>query len=1135
MALVSPNLVACPACAQPVAPRQRFCVNCGAPIDLDTSCRPLPPETRLGAEGRYQIEQRLSAGGFGEVYRARDRRLNRLCVVKRMRHAEGLPARELRLRRERFLAEAERLAALNVPGHPNIPEIFDVLADEVCLVMKYIEGRSLQGRLDRLLTSGLDEAVALRYLHIICDALVYMHSRVPPVLHRDIKPDNVVVDGQDRPWLVDFGLAQDFPLPSSSDETMVGGTFGYAPSEQLGGAAEPRSDIYALGTTLYVLLTNPQRPFGPTTATATAPGANRRLPPLRTLNPGIRVEVEALIERCRVEQPSERPSAIELRAELAALLMPQEAPPPTPEPVPDAPGFLGREQALGDARRVLSREGIVVVAGPPGIGKSVFTAQLVKATGRERPVFWHTCRPVDGQATVLLWALAGFLFHQGLPELWRWLSVTAQPGTRPPPFETLVRALGTQLRACPALICLDDADALDSDPNADALFQLLLTLASDGTAQLVMTGRAAPSSLRLTSSPPLNGLDLDTAMALLRQEQVPLTDAQATALHNATGGSPQFLLLAAAAIRDGGDLDELIAQLPVSAKLTNYLLVKVDARLHGEERPLLQALALLEEPVSLDALEATLDRDQLWSPLRRLHTHHLVESNRDRYWLHGILRGFFRQQLSRRSSVALHRRAAAFFEHEERDLLRAITHHLEAGAGAQAAALAANHLWEAINMGHGPRIAGLFPQLLAQELAPQLQIMVLQACGELADLHGDDATAEDSFQRALRALDTTANTPERAVCKAQICRGMGTLLRTRQPSRATTWINEGLAALSFPGIPQDTFCLERGRLLHQLGSVLLVQGREPEALEALVEAHQLLPTKEERWRAHMKTNLGVAYCALGEVARGLALYSEAEALYRQLKDDWGLAVVIHNQAIELDYAGNWAAAEHAYSQALDLARRLGDVDRQAVVALTAGTLYAQRGDFTSARRLLADSIALAERHQLHEYAVAANASLAEIALRQGVLPEAERALAAAQSFAHTLGSTDQAAEISRCEAQIALSRGATEAAMEAAQRALAAAKEAEDNPEIGLALRVLALVLLACDEPTVAAEHLHESVALLSERPYEVARSLAMLGLAQLRGGDEAEGRRKMEQAREMFVVLGATFDQDEVDSWLIV
>lgn len=199
------------------------------------------------------MQKLLGRGGFGEAYLADDTRLQRDCVIKFMVLPKELDNVTRRHQEEAFLHEAQMLVALNRPGHPNIPEIYDLLTEEKGLVMKHIAGRSLEDLIARRL-EPFPVAQAIRYAYSICSALVYMHSHQPdPVLHRDIKPANILLDAEDRIWLIDFGLARGNPTGIVRD-MLIAGTPGYAPPEQWDGHSQPASDVFALGATLFTML-----------------------------------------------------------------------------------------------------------------------------------------------------------------------------------------------------------------------------------------------------------------------------------------------------------------------------------------------------------------------------------------------------------------------------------------------------------------------------------------------------------------------------------------------------------------------------------------------------------------------------------------------------------------------------------------------------------------------------------------------------------------------------------------------------------------------------------------------------------------------------------------------------------------
>jgi eukaryotic-like serine/threonine-protein kinase len=323
----------CPQCRTPAKPGARFCTRCGVRLaaagltDISFT-RTLDVGTPLQG-GRYQIIGQLGHGGMGAVYLARDMELfGRLCVVKQMRPFFATQT-ERRRAEEDFKREAEVLARLNQPGHPRIPEVYGYFVEglDQFLVMKYIEGESLERRLERL-EGPLSETEAVRCGQEVANALVYLHSRKPrPVIHRDIKPANIIVDAEDRVWLVDFGLARaavssGARVMVAGGKTVAAGTPGYTPLEQWQMQPSVKSDIYALGATMHHLLTatDPRDRF------TSFPELDFEIlrsfstfAPLSEVRPDVSPTLAALLARCLDSDPGRRPAADQLEIELGRL------------------------------------------------------------------------------------------------------------------------------------------------------------------------------------------------------------------------------------------------------------------------------------------------------------------------------------------------------------------------------------------------------------------------------------------------------------------------------------------------------------------------------------------------------------------------------------------------------------------------------------------------------------------------------------------------------------------------------------------------------------------------------------------------------------------------------------------------
>jgi hypothetical protein len=242
-----PNLCPNPACGVANPPGERNCQRCSSPL-------PTSPGTVI--QGRYRIERLLAMGGFGAVYLATDlKHNNRPVAIKDMICADP---QEFQIRLNFFRREAEILRSLD--NFPIVPRVHDLIeqGQTAHLVLEFIPGTDLL----KLMESNknrpfrLDQVV--EWGRSICDVLSFMHTQTPPLVHRDLKPDNVMLlEDQRSIKMIDFGTARD--LGRTQKEKMAAKTRvyteGYAPPEQIVGKPEPRSDLFALAGTMYHLVT----------------------------------------------------------------------------------------------------------------------------------------------------------------------------------------------------------------------------------------------------------------------------------------------------------------------------------------------------------------------------------------------------------------------------------------------------------------------------------------------------------------------------------------------------------------------------------------------------------------------------------------------------------------------------------------------------------------------------------------------------------------------------------------------------------------------------------------------------------------------------------------------------------------
>ncbi|MFF5257433.1 Stk1 family PASTA domain-containing Ser/Thr kinase [Actinomadura viridis] len=250
-------------------------------------------------DGRYRIESRIARGGMATVYVARDIRLDRTIAVKVM-HA-GLAADDQFVRR--FIGEAKAAAALS---NPNVVAVYDQGTDgeHVYLVMEYVRGRTLR---DLLSEQGrLGPRAALEIMQPVLAALGAAHRA--GLVHRDVKPENVLITEDGRAKVADFGLARAETASGMTKTGMIIGTVGYlAPEQVLSGTADVRSDVYAAGTMLFELVTGRLPHQGDTPLAVAYKHVNETVPPPSTLVPGLPHRLDVLVTRATAKEPAHRP------------------------------------------------------------------------------------------------------------------------------------------------------------------------------------------------------------------------------------------------------------------------------------------------------------------------------------------------------------------------------------------------------------------------------------------------------------------------------------------------------------------------------------------------------------------------------------------------------------------------------------------------------------------------------------------------------------------------------------------------------------------------------------------------------------------------------------------------------------
>ncbi len=285
-----------------------------------TDYEPLQRNTELH-NGRYKIRKMLAHGGMGAIYLAHDLNFGEpVPVAIKENFVQTGPGINRAASMIQFRAEAGVLRRLKNDHLPDVIDLFTV-ENRQYLVMDFIGGKDLWSMVEG--KDPLSEAQALNYIIQACEAVKFLHKQEPPIIHRDIKPQNIIVTPDDKVFLVDFGLSKVGGATVDTRLGAQGGTPGYAPPEQFSRVAPTRraSDIYALGATLYAILTA----VAPPDSSAIMSGLATFEPP-ELLNPQLSDRVSRAITHAMETRITDRPASVtDWQAELKALRQNLEA------------------------------------------------------------------------------------------------------------------------------------------------------------------------------------------------------------------------------------------------------------------------------------------------------------------------------------------------------------------------------------------------------------------------------------------------------------------------------------------------------------------------------------------------------------------------------------------------------------------------------------------------------------------------------------------------------------------------------------------------------------------------------------------------------------------------------------------
>lgn len=260
---------------------------------------------------QYQIVERIGVGGMGEIYKARDTRLNRFVAMKAL--SPGMAADPDR--RLRFIQEAQAVSALN---HPNIITIYDIVEDgnTQYMVVEFVDGKTL---LELIPKGGMAVPQVVRYASQIAEALCAAHAA--GIIHRDLKPANIMITGTGLVKVLDFGLAKMIdwatadpdgptvtmtPAPLTIEGTLLGTVNYMSPEQAEGKKIDARSDIFSFGAVLFEMLTGKSAFRGESVISTLTSVLRDEIQPIREITPDVPMDLERIVDACLKKNPDDR-------------------------------------------------------------------------------------------------------------------------------------------------------------------------------------------------------------------------------------------------------------------------------------------------------------------------------------------------------------------------------------------------------------------------------------------------------------------------------------------------------------------------------------------------------------------------------------------------------------------------------------------------------------------------------------------------------------------------------------------------------------------------------------------------------------------------------------------------------------
>ncbi|MEM9775363.1 MAG: tetratricopeptide repeat protein [Chloroflexota bacterium] len=764
------------------------------------------------------------------------------------------------------------------------------------------------------------------------------------------------------------------------------------------------------------------------------------------------------------------------------------APPIAAYAPPKLDQFVGRAAELDRFRSAFDQNKLALICGMAGIGKTTLATRLASEQPDQMAVFWHAFH--DGNLNPFIRRIAGFLANHDRSDLWEMIESARREGIKPPDTETSLDTITAQLNELNVILCLDDLQYVDDDPQFGEFLSKLQT----NEVPLIITARRFPSFLTARQQE-ITGLSEADVNMLLAERGIVLPDDQVADLHSYTGGNGAFLTLAAVVLKHAHDPADVIAKLAEIDNIERFLMEEVNDRLSANQQRLMEGVAILGGyPGTRDVLEDMLNQRDVRRTLQELTGQFLlITSEGDygrEYHQHSIIQAFYYDQPRRRMRRELHLRAAEFYETEELDQFKATFHYAKGEDGERATQIATKFLWQIVNQGMARPLAKLLDEVTEESLAQIDQFELWLTKGQLDTLLGDFDNAQEVLQKAAEKLQALPKTNETDVLKGRVCLHMAELLERQSPPEALTWAQRGLDI-----VPRSEKELTAA-LTVKTGTMMMHMGNWGGALETFETVSTNDLDKNQSLKAELWMNLGNVYANKEETFYLSEEFAfQALELSRDLRNHRQSCQILSNIAY-IPYAqGNWVKAASLLEDALSIAKRIGSQTDILSTSTNLGRLYIDLGEFDLARKHLTLAISIGEPFNLHP-ALIAKINLSDLLNLEGKYQSAIDLLQELIEPIKAKNDQDNLAFIFSSMAEANLGLGNYDQASNCAENAIAMFRALGDSRGMGITWRVVGQIQAKNNNFIKALDAYNKSMELLNqEDKFQFAISQAAKGI----------------------------------------